>query len=64
MWGSNYVPPARTHIPRDPQTEERPFGYYLFNFDTGAKLETRTVRLRISFSFLCCKKRAFWNKTV
>jgi hypothetical protein len=52
MLGSNHDLPAKTHTPRDPQTEERAFGYYLFNFDAGTKLENRTVTVRLSFRYL------------
>jgi len=52
MRGSNNVLPAKTHNPREPQTEERAFGYYLLNFDSGTKLENRTVTVRLSFSYL------------
>jgi hypothetical protein len=39
MWGNNNILPAKTHIARDPQTVERAFGYYLFNYDAGTKLK-------------------------
>jgi len=43
MWGNNNILPAKTHTPRDPQTVERAFGYCLFNYYAGTKLENRAV---------------------